>query len=162
MVDHVTTNYDPRELALQVVNMIHIYPQLQLCYLGISHKCFEILENRLDSPPRDDDSQDENSSEDGEDHEDNASEIGDIPENDIDDEEADGGELHSDEIEAATPGYAVYLQNLADVETTSTTSSAPSSAASINESPRGPNLRLREILYYDDKVAIFKARHMKL
>jgi hypothetical protein len=29
-------------------------------------------------------------------------------------------------------------------------------------SRKGPRLRLREILFYDDKVAIFKARHGRL
>ena len=31
-----------------------------------------------------------------------------------------------------------------------------------NGSKRAPRLRLREILFYDDKVAIFKARHGRL
>ena len=32
---------------MQVVDMIFLRPEIELCYLGISNKCFEILENRL-------------------------------------------------------------------------------------------------------------------
>jgi hypothetical protein len=31
---------------MQVVDMIFLRPEIELCYLGISNKCFEILENR--------------------------------------------------------------------------------------------------------------------
>ncbi len=34
--------------------------------------------------------------------------------------------------------------------------------AFVDDHAAGPRLRLREILFYDDKVAIFKARHGRL
>jgi hypothetical protein len=46
IADHVTPAYDPKELALQVVDVIVLRPEVELCYMGVSHKCFEILENR--------------------------------------------------------------------------------------------------------------------
>jgi hypothetical protein len=46
IADHVTPAFDPRELALQVVDVIVLRPDVEICYMGISHKFFEILENR--------------------------------------------------------------------------------------------------------------------
>ncbi|KAG9884207.1 hypothetical protein KCU94_g18338, partial [Aureobasidium melanogenum] len=37
---------DTRELALQVVDIVALRPELSLCYLGIMKKCFEILEQK--------------------------------------------------------------------------------------------------------------------
>lgn len=42
----MTLAFEPRELAMQVVDVIVLRPEVELCYVGISHKCFEILENR--------------------------------------------------------------------------------------------------------------------
>ncbi|PQE20804.1 F-box domain-containing protein [Rutstroemia sp. NJR-2017a BBW] len=41
IADHVTSNFDPRELALQIVDVIVLRPEVELCYMGVSHK--EIL-----------------------------------------------------------------------------------------------------------------------
>jgi len=47
IADHAHgNNIDPRELALQIVDIVHLRPELEVCYMGISTKCFEILENR--------------------------------------------------------------------------------------------------------------------
>ena len=37
---------DPRELALQIVDIVTLRPDIELCYMGIAGKCFEILENQ--------------------------------------------------------------------------------------------------------------------
>lgn len=144
--------------------MIHIYPELPLCYLGISHKCFEILENRPErsSRTRENDAiQHENSSDDGEDAEGESSNEDDVA-GVLEEDEADGAEVSADTIEAATPAYAAFLQSLTNADTASTSDMTSSSNESAHEVSSNLNLRLREILYYDDKVAIFRARHMKL
>ncbi|CAK4030738.1 hypothetical protein AC578_5764 [Lecanosticta acicola] len=83
LADHVHgANVDPRELALQIVDIVALRPEVELCYMGIANKCFEILENGRE------------------------------------------GEALAEKIVG--------------------------------------RLRLREILFYDDKVAIFKARHGRL
>lgn len=47
IADHAHgNNIDPRELALQIVDIVHLRPEVEICYIGIYTKCFEILENR--------------------------------------------------------------------------------------------------------------------
>jgi len=134
--------------------------------MGISSKCFEILENkpssydaRTSSDPHsstnaplhdaseplhinssDDDEEGEDvDDEDEEDNEDgDVTEIGGAEGEDIG-SETDTDEIHDDDDD--DDDNSVY-----DNE----------------EGRRMPRLRLREILFYDDKVAVFKARHGRL
>ena len=47
LADHVHgVNADARELALQLVDIVALRPEVELCYMGIATKCFEILEHR--------------------------------------------------------------------------------------------------------------------
>lgn len=39
---------DGRDLALQVIDIITMRPEIELSYLGILNKCYEIVENRND------------------------------------------------------------------------------------------------------------------
>ncbi|EKD19356.1 uncharacterized protein L3040_009204 [Drepanopeziza brunnea f. sp. 'multigermtubi'] len=150
IADHVTPAYDPRELALQVVDVIVLRPEVELCYIGVSHKCFEILENR----PHDDlhGSADAHSS---------------AAHNDEEDEEdEDGSDEDDDEEEEEDNSTAIGAPLGIDPdETESEMSDRDSDTDSWDGSDDGRSnvrLRLREILFYDDKVSIFKARHGKL
>lgn len=146
----MTPAFDPRELALQVVDVIVLRPEVELCYMGISHKCFEILENRPhdevhgaaeppDSPPMTDD-EDDGSDDEGSD--------GDAePEEEEDNGTAIATQVDPDETESE-------LSDRDDSDTDSWDSS--------DDGRSNVRLRLREILFYDDKVAIFKARHGRL
>jgi hypothetical protein len=158
IADHVTPAYDPRELAMQVVDMIFLRPEIELLYLGISNKCFEIIENRhsedvnasLDLPGSGstgghatDDDEDEEEEEDGDGSDDDA-------DDDEDDEEDDG-----------TATEAVEADGM-EYEPSDTGDSEIESMDGSDDGRSKFSLRLREILFYDDKVAIFKARHMRL
>ncbi|OBT45347.1 hypothetical protein VE00_04044 [Pseudogymnoascus sp. WSF 3629] len=154
--DHVTPAYDPKELAMQVVDMIFLRPEIELCYLGISNKCFEILENR---PGDERHSGDEATTAHGElgeqmteDEEDEDAE------SDADDDDADS-EADDDD---GTATEAVETEG-AEYEL-SEDSDEFDGASEVDSDTEGNrmSLRLREILFYDDKVAIFKARHMRL
>jgi hypothetical protein len=47
IADHAHgNNIDPQELAYQILDIVHLRPEIEICYMGISTKCFEILENR--------------------------------------------------------------------------------------------------------------------
>lgn len=136
--------------------MIFLRPEIELCYLGISNKCFEILENRN--------------------HDDTASSsdvttngvTGDpvTDEEDDDDDEGDGSEDEADDDddedeEDGTATEAVEAENL-EYETSDPGDSDIESSDGSDDDRAKFSLRLREILFYDDKVAIFKARHMRL
>ncbi|KAG9945180.1 hypothetical protein KCU85_g7423, partial [Aureobasidium melanogenum] len=142
LVNHSQSSLpDARELALQVVDIVTLRPESCLCYLGIMKKCFEILEQKPGSrstdrsrvgPEDDSDSGDEDDEHEGSDDED--FEDGD------NEDDIDSGDAASD----TTDSYVDSELGLSD-----------------NEQDL-PTLRLREILYYDDKVAVFKARHARL
>ena len=51
--NHDGQHLDAKELALQVVELvIALRPEIELCYLGLLTKCFEILENRSSGDSR--------------------------------------------------------------------------------------------------------------
>jgi hypothetical protein len=154
IADHVTSNFDPRELALQIVDVIVLRPEVELCYMGVSHKCFEILENRPHEethtpssiPALITDDEDEEGSED--------------EEEDDDDDDADDDN-----------GTAIAGIDPDETESDSDMGLDDDGADSDEDSWDGDSdadgkdrvrLRLREILFYDDKIAIFKARHGRL
>ena len=142
------------------MDIVTLRPEIELCYMGIMKKCFEILENKrpdydlrgdanaqltdgigggsgsMDMPPGADGSA---SDEDDEDEDE-----------DEDDDDLDGG-LGGDGDETESDAS----------EETPTDSEDEDSYSTIDDRI-GPKLRLREILFYDDKVAIFKARHGRL
>jgi hypothetical protein len=138
-------NLDSRELALQILDIAALRPDLQICYLGIQAKCFEILETK----PNDNDIPDViNGPQDG---------MG--GESDVDSEEDDDDNDNT----ASTSNPAVdgdgtdsesYFDHHAD--------SDEENGYVPSEDKNAVQLKLREILFYDDKVSIFKARHGRL
>ncbi|KAK1987916.1 F-box domain-containing protein [Colletotrichum cereale] len=167
VADHVLGNFDSRELALQLVDIITLRPEIQLCYVGISTKCFEILESKpveesgtsTTSVTADHGATGQDSGVDGEDDDDE-------DEDGTDDETASQVDEETSEEEGEdddTPASAV------EVEDSQSEASAMAQDSDDDDSMRDadlvvsrPRLRLREILFYDDKVAIFKARHGRL
>lgn len=140
--------YDPslkkdkqQELALQILDIVALRPEIQICYVGIEKKCFEILETTTKDIKTDDESSyldtqwSAGSEADSEGEDQGGNMQGFDNETDEDDEtsslsspdEDDDG--YSDEDEANGVGNAQLF------------------------------FKLREILYYDDKISIFKARH---
>ena len=155
IADHVTRDFDPRELALQVVDVIVLRPEVELCYMGISHKCFEILENR----PHDEahGSADAHSSA-------VHGGLGGAITDDDEEEDDDGSDEEEDEDEEDDNGTAIAPVDPDETES-EVSDHDESDTDSFDGSEDGRSkirLRLREILFYDDKVAIFKARHGRL
>ncbi|KAL8679918.1 MAG: hypothetical protein Q9186_003832 [Xanthomendoza sp. 1 TL-2023] len=135
-----------KELALQVVDIIALRPEIELCYLGLAYRCFEIMEGTYNSDAtvtfRDPATSGPVAS----------------PGSIIDsDEESEEDEVEEDEEDATDGG-------LHDSDSASENDSFGESDAEV-ERERGRkeiHLKLREILFYDEKVSIFKARHGKL
>jgi hypothetical protein len=132
---------DAREYALQIVDIVALRPELEICYLGIMKKCFEVLEQKPGSentnrgrPGINDDS----GSEEEDDNDDGS----------VDEDDEDGDNDDDDDSE--------------DTASDSTGTYEDSELGSEEDEKDIPSLRLREILYYDDKVSIFKARHGRL
>ena len=130
-----------------MVDIVALRPEIELCYMGIGAQCYEILENKdsnefvtahgvltLDNMGHSIDDSDEDSD----------------AEDDDDDEE--------DEESTAAPTTSTDLEDGA----LDGTESEASSEDDIGGRRDGKSLWLREILFYDDKVSIFKARHAQL
>jgi hypothetical protein len=138
---------EPRDLALQILDVVTLRPEINLCYIGIGTICFELLET-LNKGRR--------SSFD-----------------DVDGPRVDGGVGFdgNDEAEGNNDGQETDGAGAGDDH--DTYSSVSSLAAGDNysdedeENGLGCNepkttFKLREILFYDDKISIFKARHGRI
>ncbi|OHE91027.1 F-box domain-containing protein [Colletotrichum orchidophilum] len=167
IADHILGNFDPRELALQMVDIITLRPDIQLCYVGISTKCFEILESKpaeeggasTTSVTADQGVVGHESGVDGED-DDEDDEV--ATDDDDDDTASQVDEDTSEEETDDTPGNAVHADDSQSEASAAQDSDDDESMRDADYGNSRPRLRLREILFYDDKVAIFKARHGKL
>lgn len=132
---------DPKELAMLILDVVTIRPEIGLTYVGVQDKCYEILEGK-----------------DGEaggeyyDTDDSHSE-GFVPGG----EDWPGSETN-DEEESDEDGGASAIHTLSDSSSDDRGSSdGEDSEVDFNRSR--VSFRLREILFYDDKIAIYKARH---
>jgi hypothetical protein len=138
-----------RELALQILDIVTLRPEIQLCYIGIEHKCFEILETPVndkmdrelyrDSPwYSESDSDEVDDQTNGHDSESNS-------EDDENDGDGDDDDFHTN------PHVILELDEDTDED---------------SEYRHGNGsrfvFRLREILFYDDKISVFKSRHCSL
>lgn len=150
-VAHVPDN-DAKELALQVIDIVTLRPEIELCYLAIGGKCFEVLEARPSNRERSIDSDDSST------YDSVSSSSGD----DEDDDEDDG----DDDADAEDDAEVSTLHHGEEGEETETEEEGVSDDdddfATLQNSKNQMRLRLREILFYDDKIAVFKARHGRL
>lgn len=175
LADHVIINHEPKELVMQMTDIITLRPEIQLCYVGVSNKCFEILENRPStsstshlSSHHGATTNHHNSANNavhggdgsGTSHhapvvvEDAATDEDDTEEEDDHDEDDDEDDDSQDEGTPTSPTEPDDGQ--------SENSYDGSDGDSFVEPAPATRLRLREILFYDDKVGIFKARHARL
>ena len=147
-------------MALQVLDIVALRPELELCYIGISTKCFEILEGEQDddsamavresaaipvvNAPNDTATSDEDSDNDGDD-DDVATDSGDN----------DNSVGMSGALDAGDSTDSEWQDDSQD-------DSDDASGTSEENSKLRPKFKLREILFYDDKISIFKARRAQL
>ncbi|KAF1987637.1 hypothetical protein K402DRAFT_462525 [Aulographum hederae CBS 113979] len=179
-------NIDPKELAMQIVNVISFCPEIELCYMGILGKCFEVLENKPLSYDLHTDSDASN-------HEGpsttpggpgvgvglngipggvlfgNSAHNGNEPLILDEDEDDDDEAVDDDDEDGAVVIGADDDEDEDGVETESEDETVEeddddndSFFGAGEEEKMGSALRLREILFYDEKVAVFKARHGRL
>ncbi|KAL8688656.1 MAG: hypothetical protein Q9218_005488 [Villophora microphyllina] len=155
-------HFDPKEIALQIMDVVALRPDVELCYLGIANKCFEIMEGTFSSDdaggvifrdgaavsanPESSESDDDDS-----DHED---------EDDEDEDDEGEGMDHATASTAAIANGGSSSDG--DVEEAMSETDGDSDILMGEDGQKHPRLKLREILFYDDKVSVFKARHRQL
>lgn len=133
---------------MQVLDIVHLRPEIQLCYMGITHKCFEILENKPSaSELRHDSTHDgpyaahEQLSSDDDESE--------VTEDDIEDgdfEDMPGGGGAAGEETASEASEEGHHEDSDD-------------DSFLQEERKTPRLRIREILFYEEKIETLRARH---
>ncbi|KAJ5567028.1 hypothetical protein N7535_006334 [Penicillium sp. DV-2018c] len=137
---HHTIHRDFKELALQVLDIISIRPELKIAYIGLHAKCYQIIEARHDDNPADfDDNPTTGHFSEQSDDEDEWNANHNFDE---DSGESDDGDLGGANTELLSSGRDDY-----------------DSEPDEEQGASRIRYRLQEILFYDEKVAIFKARH---
>jgi len=137
------TQFAPRELANQILNTVILRPEIELCYVGIWNKCFEVLEGTTEE------AEGPEVEVPGGVHDPMHSSIGNPPPPPDDSEDEETDDELDEESEAGSEEDIESVATLSDEE---------------QDGPEVPKtwIRLREILFYDDKVAVFRARNAKL
>lgn len=162
MISHVRSLYIPHiahhphganlkeeELAMQIVDIVTLRPEVELCYMGLARKCYEIIENKYLG---NDNRVYSNSTVDGSSSNDNNTSWNTL-EQDWTDEE-DDADLDDDGNSEDLGDVDEQTEDMDDMDDDNS-----DDEASAFDGKRSPRLKLREILFYDDKVSIFKARH---
>lgn len=159
-----------KDLALQIVDIVTLRPEIQLCYVGVKQKCFEIMEARPPSPGPSNTSADPHGAAHGhgggehvvvamnDDDPFSGTEGGEETEDDIDVDEEDGDDDNIGNVNTSNFEDDDFTEGSDDADSEVEMSSAQGDGGEYFKA----RFRLREILFYDDKVAIFKARHGRL
>ncbi|KAI9376607.1 hypothetical protein BJX61DRAFT_489334 [Aspergillus egyptiacus] len=139
-IPHIVRPIQPdlKELALQILDIVTLRPEISLSYVGMQNKCYEILEgkgNEYDFNETDDIH-----------NEGFAPGAENWPGSDTNDEDSDEDDEEST-VDTDSDSSSDESRSLDDDD-----------SSDDNGRPR-VSFRLREILFYDDKIAIFKARH---
>ena len=128
---------------MQILDIVTLRPEIELCYIGILAKCFEILEGKSAEAVAAS----------------TASPELPLPWNNIpflNHEESEDSSVTSGETEEE----AEVAEEDADEAYASESDSSLSDTSAVSEiAVQAPRLRLREILFFAEKVEIFKVRH---
>jgi nucleosome binding factor SPN SPT16 subunit len=133
------TQLELKELALQVLDIVTLRPEINLSYIGIRDKCYEILEGKggeYDSASTDDTHNE-----------------GFVPGA----ENWTGSDTNDDDSNEDDEESRIEYQS--DMSEDNLRSLDDDDGSDYDYGRSRVSFRLREILFYDDKIAIFKARH---
>ena len=135
-----------RDFAMSAINVVALRPEVELTYVGIKDKCFEILETK---PKSNKDGAGEMTDDEDDDAE--VSHGHNSDDSDNDDEDDDTEDEDAAPVTAATQAQGTD----SDVDPLTDEESDPVGGPKVK-------LKLREILFYEDRISIFKARHGRL
>lgn len=141
-----------KELALQVLDIVTLRPEIQLCYIGIEDKCFEILETPVSDKKGNSDVYRDSPWYSDSDSEAGDHVLGQASEPNSDDEDINDDDDDDDDDESEHTSSFTDEDYNTDEDIEDHDDSSGSRYV----------FRLREILFYDDKISVFKARHCSL
>lgn len=154
IADHAHgSNIDPRELAYQILDIVHLRPEIELCYMGLSSKCFEILENRPSNYDLRHDGMHADGGSGG-----GSSYVAHDPM--LSDEESEATEDEEDDnLDDGLVAAAAATGEETESETSDEADGESDDGSFLQDSQKGPKLRVREILFYEERVEAFRRRH---
>ena len=145
-------SFKVKDFAMSAIDVVALRPEVELYYLGIKEKCFEILEIQRNKKLKDGAG--------------SASANAGVGETDDDDDDTEDHHDHSDddddddsEDEDPAPVISATQTQGMDSDIDPITEDDEPDPVSSRTKVR---LKLREILFYDDRISIFKARHGRL
>ncbi|KAL2819683.1 hypothetical protein BJX63DRAFT_428468 [Aspergillus granulosus] len=140
-IPHIVHAIHPelKELALQVLDIVTLRPEINLSYVGIQNKCYEIMEGKGDEY--------------------------DLGNNDVTHSEGfvpgaetwTGSDTNDEDSDDGDEGSTIDSHS--ELSSDDRRSLDDDDGSEYDYDRPCVSYRLREILFYDDKIAIFKARH---
>ncbi|KAF3902512.1 hypothetical protein ABW21_db0204425 [Orbilia brochopaga] len=150
------------ELAMSIVDVVTLRPECSICYVGIVNKCFELLEGE-EGPSGDHDAGNgENGAGTDEEDDDDGSDDDDGTDDGNEDDGSDDGNETEDADEGASDNEGSPLATSAVLSPIASFSPVCEEEEDSSLRRKRVSIRQREILFYDDKVAVFKARFARL
>ena len=140
------------DFAMGAIDVVALRPEVELCYLGIKDKCFEILETKSSKDGTG--SASANAGGGATDDDDDAE----VHHDHSDDDDDDDDDEDDSEDENAAPMTPAQSQGMDSDIDPITDDDEPDPVGGDNNI----KLKLREILFYEDRISIFKARHGRL
>lgn len=136
---------------MQILDIVHLRPEIEICYMGISTKCFEILENR----PSNYDLRHDGVGNEGEG---GAGGMGGeyVAHALMSDDESEATEDEEEDEFDGGMGPAEGEESGSDISDEHEESDDDSF---LQDERKGPRLRIREILFYEEKIETLRARH---
>ncbi len=135
-------NLNARDFAMSAIDVVALRPEVELCYVGIKEKCFEILETKESKKSKDGA---------GENDDDDDTDV----HHDHSDDDDDDDDSEDDDPAPVTPAAQTQAMD-SDIDPITDDEPDPVSSGTKVK------LKLREILFYEDRISIFKARHGRL
>ena len=152
IIDHpYGTSLRLKDFAMSAIDVVALRPEVELCYLGIKDKCFEILETKYSKKSKDRAGSGSANAGGGETDDDDDAEVHHDHDDDDDDDDSEDEDPAPLTPATETPGMDSDIDPITDDD-------EPDPASSGTKI----KLKLREILFYEDRISIFKARHGRL
>ena len=145
-------NLDVRDFAMSAIDVVALRPEVELCYLGIKDKCFEVLETKGNKNSKDGVGSASGNTGGGDTDDDDDAEV---HHDHSDDEDDDDEDSEDDDPAPVTPATQTQGGVDSDIDPITDDDETDHVGTKIK-------LKLREILFYEDRISIFKARHGRL
>ncbi|KAF3921930.1 hypothetical protein ABW20_dc0101853 [Dactylellina cionopaga] len=161
-IDFHKVERQSEELAMSIVDVVTLRPECGVCYVGIVNKCYELLEGEDAAGSENEGGNGDNGAGTDEDDDDDGSDEDDGTDDGNDDDGSDDGDDTEDADDGGSDAEGSPIATSTVLSPLPPFSPLNDEDEDLSSRKKRVNIRQREILFYDDKVAVFKARFAKL